>query len=85
MVEVLAHYRITLYVHLMNTTQRITKAATAKGLTVTTEGGQLVVLNGAKVTASATIQAGRFHGGYTTDALGHIVSHSTVGALVAAI
>ena len=67
----------------MNTTQRITKTAKALGYTIATERNELVARD-AKGDAkmSATIVEGRFHGGYVTDTLGHIVSCSTVRDMI---
>ena len=70
----------------MTTTQRITKTAQALGYTVTSEfGGELVARNAqGEARMSATIIGGRFHGGYTTDRMGHVVSHSTVREFIGA-
>ena len=69
----------------MNTTQRITKTAQALGYTVSSEfGGELVARNAqGEARMSATIVDGRFHGGYTTDRMGHVVSHRTVREFIA--
>jgi hypothetical protein len=70
----------------MNTTQRIMAVALPKGLELRMEGQELIgVDTEGRVIISATLVDGRFRGGYTTDALGHIVSHSTVRDFVAAV
>lgn len=69
-----------------STEKKITVAAAEQGFRAITEGSELVVLNTAgKVEASATIVSGRFYGGYVVDRIGHVVSHSTVKGMLAAL
>lgn len=70
----------------MQTREKITQAAAEQGFRAIEEGQELVVLSTAgKVEASATIVSGRFYGGYVVDALGHVVSLSTVKGMLAAL
>lgn len=67
----------------MNTTQRLTKTAQHLGLTVSTERQELVARDAAGIARmSATIVDGKFHGGYVTDSMGHVVSCSAVRDMV---
>lgn len=67
----------------MNTTQKLTATATALGYTVTNESSRLVARDSAgNARLSATIIGGKFHGGYTTDHMGHVTSHSTVRDMI---
>ena len=55
----------------------------ALGYTVSQESSNFVARDqDGNARLSATIVGGKFHGGYTTDRMGHITSHSTVRDMI---